>query len=395
MEPWLNRFNIIIIIILVSQCASCVEAAITDDSIRAPAAFVSKGVNNSVISTQQSTVKTERTTAASTVTSQELESNLPTKCSEDRFNLWESILNYFLRRESCDLMNGTHFRMDAICDDKRFARNEYYNVTYLLACHHNKFQEICDAGNIFSPWGYNHGPESSPFLANFRAQNDMELVTRACGSAKEFLDALEHNQALVNATMGVFDAKSKNAIFRDVVKSSYMLIQVDYSEWYIRTIPFCRNFACGGSIRNHTEDQTSVHDCMPRECKGIIQFAVAFDCILAVLIIVANALVLGVAGRTRIMRNIPGYFKISLALADLTVGIFVLPCCIFVTYTVYLNPMPFREPGHNQSIGDYMAEPLAYFIGFFVVMSFAVSIYTMAAASVDRYLAITKPFQYR
>lgn len=298
-------------------------------------------------------------------------------CSKAKFGYYgQSILNHFLFMEFCDIKNGSYRHMSQICYEKVFSHNEYYNVTYLVACHFDKFRTVCDANNTFAPWRISYATQQpGSFLANFRAQNDMELVNKSCRSVKEFLDAAESQMAQSNlSTPDVFTP-------------------VDYSELYNPYIPFCRNFACGNGMLS--VGQASVHDCMPGECKAVILFAMIFDGVLALLTIVSNTLVLVVATRTRIMRNIPGYFKISLALADLTVGMFVLPFCIFVTYAIYLRPMPYRGRGYKSSITIHMSLSMAHFIGFSTIMSFVVSVYTMAVASVDRYLAITKPFRYR
>lgn len=312
----------------------------------------------------------------------------------EKFNDFnDSILNYFLRRETCDIIEDTDSRMTRICNNKQFAYNEYYNVSYLLACHQRQFNEICGDHNLVIPWRRDYTVDSSLLINNFRAQNDMQLVTKSCSSVIEFLRAFQHDMTLGDNATDL--ASNYTLLMKMRVLTSGKMIEVEYSEWYISTVPFCRNFACGAGKHDHHGNQTSVYDCMPQECRGTIMFAITFDAILAVLIIVANSLVLGVAARTRIMRNIPGYFKISLALADITVGLFVLPCCIYTTAVVYLGAMPYRGPGHKKSIADYMPTSLANFISFVVVLSFAVSIYTMAVASIDRYLAITKPFAYR
>nr|XP_039263612.1 uncharacterized protein LOC120339530 [Styela clava] len=345
-------------------------------------------------------------------------------CLNDRFRRGrESILNYLLRLQLCDLLDGGQ-RLPNACDTKKEAVTEYYNVAYLKFCHIFVYENVCakeiknwrnvdpflkeninirsEGSGLDSISLQNSGNAASleRRVTKFFHGQDLGLINQACKSIEDYMETLSRHEVYKNTEKSFeFNLKASaysEKYFEEGVKKDNVTVPVVlFAEWYFPIIPFCEAFTCGISYEKYLEEPMTVYNCMPKYCRPMVIFSIVFDAILAVLIILANSLVLGVAARTKIMRNIPGYFKISLALADIVVGVFVLPTCIFTTYTMYIAPLPFRYPGQRPSLSDYMVRPLINFVGFFVVLSFAVSIYTMAVASIDRYLAITKPFQYR
>ena len=139
--------------------------------------------------------------------------------------------------------------------------------------------------------------------------------------------------------------------------------------------------------------------------------------ILAVITTVANVLVIVVLSKSKNFNNSQTVYKISLAAADLLVGVFVLPSCIFTFYTFGETPLiadvKRTVTGYQlvnesyvktqTSIRGSILENLhkygltvAYFdgIGFFTTISIFVSVCTLAGAGFDRFMAVCKPLSY-
>ena len=145
---------------------------------------------------------------------------------------------------------------------------------------------------------------------------------------------------------------------------------------------------------------------------------VAFG-ILGFAIVIANILIILVIMLNKHLRNSQAVYKLSLAVADLFVGAFVLPVCIATlsrqVWTRYELP---AEPNavegyrlidgnininltisqaHSLAGGFFTKFPRSYinFAGFFTAVSIFVSVYTLAGAGFDRLNAIARPFTYR
>ena len=99
--------------------------------------------------------------------------------------------------------------------------------------------------------------------------------------------------------------------------------------------------------------------------------------VLSVLIIFVNILTILVIKHTTALQEVSGHFMTSLAVADLCVGL-VIP--MFV-YPVVTETWPF--PGK-----------LCEIIAFVFHTCLAVSIWSLACLSIDRYIALKKPFRY-
>lgn len=333
----------------------------------------------------------------------------------------ETFLDYLLRLELCDKREHSIRRVTEACRKRTYNATEYYRISYLRFCEPQIYGLICsnytvvksspnlfqhyrneDIDEEYSGSGWSH-LSFDVFIERFH-EEDSHMVKQACVSIEKFSQALQ--SIIAKSSSSEINARLQDPISRNDLSFSTIaqnitptenitFLTVNYTEWLNTLIPFCRLFTCGATYDQFASEPTTFYNCMPKRCRLTIIFSIVFDAILAILTIIANSLVLGVAARTKIMRNVPGYFKISLAIADLIVGFIVLPACIFTTYTIYMAPLPFRYPIWIPRTTDYMNRSLANFMGFFLVLSFAASINTMAVASLDRYLAITKPFKYR
>ncbi|XP_028410559.1 alpha-2B adrenergic receptor-like [Dendronephthya gigantea] len=103
---------------------------------------------------------------------------------------------------------------------------------------------------------------------------------------------------------------------------------------------------------------------------------------IAIFTLLGNALVLIVTWRERSLHQPNKYFIVFLAVADLIVGVLVIP---FKLYQLNLDP----EQKNGMSIH------LCRFLVWIDTFALTTSIYTLTFISVDRYLKISKPLQYK
>jgi len=138
---------------------------------------------------------------------------------------------------------------------------------------------------------------------------------------------------------------------------------------------------------------------------------------MAVITIVVNILVIIVLSTSKRLRNSQSTYKISLALADLFVGMIVMPTCMYslaATVGTRLTTDIKRTVNGYQLINDsyveaervigeniyenlrkYSLTP-AYInaVGFITAISIFVSVYTFAGAGLDRFKAVYRPLSY-
>jgi len=132
---------------------------------------------------------------------------------------------------------------------------------------------------------------------------------------------------------------------------------------------------------------------------------------------VVNILVIVVLSNNRRLRNSQTTFKISLAAADLLVGVFVLPTCIYTLSVVVGAPLTtdikqsvsgyqlinesyveveslVSDTIHENRRKDSLSSAYVDSVGFITTISIFVSIYTLAGAGFDRFRAVYKPLSY-
>ena len=106
---------------------------------------------------------------------------------------------------------------------------------------------------------------------------------------------------------------------------------------------------------------------------------------MAVATTISNVTVLIVLLTDEKLMNAQAVYRISLSTSDLLVGIIVFPSFIFTNF-IYVTEDILLQLNRWKSY--YFA------VGFFTLLSFQVSMFTLAAAAVDRFKAIYKPFGY-
>lgn len=111
-------------------------------------------------------------------------------------------------------------------------------------------------------------------------------------------------------------------------------------------------------------------------------YGIIFGCFLAVLTATGNTLVVLAIYRTPALQSITNYFLVSLAVADLCVGIVALPVWL-TRLVISSDPSRLSEANHLN-----VAVEVLY------IQTFTASTYNLCAVSIDRYIAIKLPLRY-
>ena len=106
---------------------------------------------------------------------------------------------------------------------------------------------------------------------------------------------------------------------------------------------------------------------------------------MAVATTISNVTVLAVFLTDKSLMDAQAVYRISLAVSDLFVGIIIFPTYILTNF-IYLTEDVLLQMNRWKSY--YFA------VGFFMVLSFHISVLTLAAAAIDRFKAIYKPLKY-
>ena len=106
---------------------------------------------------------------------------------------------------------------------------------------------------------------------------------------------------------------------------------------------------------------------------------------MAVATTISNVTVLVVLLTDKSLMNTQAVYRISLAVSDFFVGIIIFPTYILTNF-IYLT--------EDVSLQINRWEAYYFAVGFFMVLSFHVSVLTLAAAAIDRFKAIYKPLEY-
>ncbi|XP_044044319.1 adenosine receptor A2a-like isoform X2 [Siniperca chuatsi] len=105
---------------------------------------------------------------------------------------------------------------------------------------------------------------------------------------------------------------------------------------------------------------------------------IATELIIAVLAIIGNFLVCLAVTRNKKLRTVTNYFLVSLAVADILVGLVAIPCAVLTDL---------GRPRHNL--------PLCLVLLSILMVLTQSSILSMLAVAAERYMAILLPFQYQ
>ena len=308
------------------------------------------------------------------------------------------LLTFLLRLKLCQLVTGNSW-FDEECAKPLYDLTDYHKMSYDKVCHPFKFAFQCKLTDN------NQNRLSSTILKSWLHHRN--ITTRILNETKQ-IGKINVDNTTANLTRSekltcqsiesYFDVLSEHVLQEDFInftESSFIpFYNVQYTEWFFIYRVFCKNVACGVSAKNYAKSSITFRDCIPDSCRFVIVGTMVFDGVITLITVAANILILTIFFRTSIMNNIPGYFKLSLALADLGVGIIIMPSIVYNRYRKTQTPLPYRNDTMRISLNNYFSQNYLNAIGFFWIFFVFVSLYTLCAASVDRYLAIARPFRY-
>ena len=154
--------------------------------------------------------------------------------------------------------------------------------------------------------------------------------------------------------------------------------------------------------------------CLFRCRFNIILYLVVNIC-LALAIAIGNATILGVLSHKK--QNVQSIYRLSLAVADFIMGVVVIPMSIGTAYNQLVHNPPLTKAGNvtdyvtaNDSglpmqpvvvelkglySSNYSSSYVAVSaIGFFDVLSLSISVFSLVAATFDRFVAVFRPLKY-
>ncbi|XP_048882035.1 beta-2 adrenergic receptor [Brienomyrus brachyistius] len=136
----------------------------------------------------------------------------------------------------------------------------------------------------------------------------------------------------------------------------------------------------------YNSEQTSCSGCCCTLTSKIV--LVVFMILLIVAIMFGNSVTLAVILRTKYFHTPQGYLKASLAVADLTVGAFVVPLSAYAELSFLINGSPAKWTTVNSLIATF--HPCS-FIGPIFAGCTLVSITTIFFLTIERTIAVLKP----
>ena len=150
-------------------------------------------------------------------------------------------------------------------------------------------------------------------------------------------------------------------------------------------------------------------------CRANIIVIMVVCGILAISIIVANLTIIIIILRNSQFPTSQLIYKLSLAFADILVGIFVVPSFIITLYLFHVGPYQRKTDikdrftdidGNSNNFSDSFdqnaniyyrpetTQTYRNFFGFMTIFTFTISVYTLMFASYDRFGALSDPLRY-
>ena len=308
------------------------------------------------------------------------------------------LLTFLLQLKVCKLVTGKSF-LDEECAKPVYDLTDYHKASYDKICNPAKYTSFCQLTEIKQhlqpsaiirrwlkqrniPIKDSDDEKQNEFFRNRSTAGNLTRLERMnCQSIESYFEVLS-DQMLQNDFANF--SQNPRKVFHNV----------RYTEWFFTFREFCEDAGCGVSEDNFKSLPVTYQDCVPKSCQVRSVVTLIIDGSIASIIAAANILVLFVFFRTSVMKNIPGYFKMALALSDVGVGLIVIPSIIYNQYVLKFTPLPYPANGSMPAVLHYFSKTYIDGIGFLTNLFEFASIFTLCAASIDRYLAITRPFKY-
>jgi len=329
-------------------------------------------------------------------------------CEKVQYQPNVTFMTYMMRLRLCDFAEDKGvFKHECLAAPHK-DQSDYHSLAYLKFCNENAYNDVCHRTlpvnheftpeNVVSWWlQYNNVSyvknKVSSSKSNYKKLPETRISENYCSQINSFFETLLQEYDFLTS-----DNVRENT---NGIRSSDFIqpfANPHYKVLRVRAPFYCKDTVCGFSVSNDSIHPATKFGCFSSSCQSSLFANLIMYAVLATAIIVANSLVILVAKRTNLFRDIQGYFKIHLAVADFMVGAFVIPGIICQHYLDYWRPLPLTYNGDDSpTIAGSLQYPREYFnaIGVISFSSMAISILTLCTASCDRFFAITKPFRYR
>nr|XP_039259405.1 uncharacterized protein LOC120335855 [Styela clava] len=292
------------------------------------------------------------------------------------------------------------YQFEYECKEPTWNFSEYTSLIYDRFCNHTVLEEKCvkTVQQVVQSYGF-----IKPLPRKNKITEARWLVLAESLTSSEM-----HLRDLVKPCIQValFDKKDGGVgRFHEIVEAYF---------------PFC-----GIQWNGYDYDTAMYRDVSPWTgaslwCRGTMTIFLVMMAIVGFTTLIANIVILGVFAVTPKLRNSQSIYKISLAIADLCVGLVIWPNMIAMQYLTFFAPrqmgrivphpstaendtwvahFPFgnnslvhRFPGGT--FGQRFPRPYIVFTGFFTILVLFVSIYTLMWGSFDRFWAVFRPLRY-
>ena len=320
--------------------------------------------------------------------------------NKPKFKLDENfLLTFLLQLKFCQHVTGYPW-LDEECANSLYDLTDYHKASYDKICNPAKYASFCQLTEI------KQHLQPSTIIRRWLKQRNIVIQD----SDDEKQDETFHNRSTASnltrlermtcqSIESYFEVLSEQMLLNDFAYLSLSrwnaFQNVPYTEWYHKDRAFCEESGCGVSTKDYEKFSITFYDCVSKSCQFSIIVTMAVDGIIALFILVGNLLILIIFFRTSMLKNTPGYFILNLAISDLCVGLIIMPTVIYNRYQLTYTPLPYRCDGERFGLIDIFGQRYLQAVGFLGLLFLFVSIFTLCAASVDRYLAITRPLEHK
>ncbi|XP_039254323.2 uncharacterized protein LOC120331318 [Styela clava] len=269
------------------------------------------------------------------------------------------------------------------CDARTYAFTEFNSLTYDRFCNESQFMDKCE--NTLTEILLKHGGS-----VNINHTDPGNITDLANGDTTVTL------LKQIKQTTLTLDEMLKTCVQAALVNVNSC---AGYFEVKETQAPMCGIVWCGFTSDAFKRYDISEWICMPARCRANIIILMVVAGLLSVASTLTNTIALIVFWKNKKLRDSQGIYKISLAVADLLIGVFVFPTVIETMKRAYMPSMLLhhRETDDGMSpkmdIGSFNSRYFN-FIGFFSTWSNSVSVYILVMASFDRFMVVFRPLRY-
>ncbi|XP_078482103.1 uncharacterized protein LOC144743095 [Ciona intestinalis] len=286
---------------------------------------------------------------------------------------------YYITRYLSIMKDWNCTQYTQVCQDKVFAVTRFSELVYDSFCNHTLLEEKCTdvvvgVANIVSN------------------QTNWTTVVETLDSSKLTL------QQLKQPCVGIALFEQEGFHFGD------------FQEVIAVNVPFCGFAWCGFNQAAINRFPVSSWTCVTERCQTNTVLTTVVISVVSFLIVLLNATVIFVLVTNQSLRKSQYTYKMSLAFADLLVGIFVLPTILSSVLKLLTHQI---MPGElynvtgvweiNKSVTmrdmvgsrtDAISQSYLNFVGFVTTISLMANVYSMLGAALDQLLSVFKPLWY-